>query len=298
MASPITAVEIELMVARNRDAERKRLGLTRYSEMRDRVAAQGTPRRSPTVTFEQRRDHRLAQRNVREARFAKDTCEIRGAAGSDLTFNGFACVTCLDEDDDSAAYDMEDGLGPWVESVLVGAFKKTLAQNCDVAFLLNHGGPTLARTKSGTLKLSERTLGRPTGLHCEAQLDGKNPSVAVLLSAIERGDLDEMSFAFRVTRHKWSDDYSRRWIQEVNLNQGDVSVVNYGANPHTGGLLGIKNPKKTPDPYMSEIGVPASGAGGYTETQGKKLLADIDLMVALNRDAERLRRSSYNPRPF
>jgi hypothetical protein len=57
---------------------------------------------------------------------------------------------------------------------------------------------------------------------------------------MERGDLDEMSFAFRVTRQEWNEDYTERWINEVNLSKGDVSIVNYGANPHTGGLTSLR----------------------------------------------------------
>jgi hypothetical protein len=57
---------------------------------------------------------------------------------------------------------------------------------------------------------------------------------------MDRGDLDEMSFAFRVTRQEWSPDYSQRDITEVNLNKGDVSIVNYGANPHTAGLTSLR----------------------------------------------------------
>jgi hypothetical protein len=52
---------------------------------------------------------------------------------------------------------------------------------------------------------------------------------------MERGDVDEMSFGFWVTRQQWSPDYDQRDILEVSLNKGDVSVVNYGANPATAG---------------------------------------------------------------
>jgi hypothetical protein len=50
-----------------------------------------------------------------------------------------------------------------------------------------------------------------------------------------------MSFAFRVTRQEWSPDYSQRDITEVNLSKGDVSIVNYGANPHTAGLTSLRS---------------------------------------------------------
>jgi HK97 family phage prohead protease len=147
-----------------------------------------------------------------------------GTGGDTLTFTGYACVT-------EQGYEMEDWLGPYTEVVRSGAFKKTLNEAADVPFLVNHGGLTLARTKSGTMRLAEDG----TGLHTEADLDPANPDVLALRSAMDRGDVDEMSFGFWVTRQQWSPDYDQRDILEVNLNKGDVSVVNYGANPHTAG---------------------------------------------------------------
>ena len=147
-----------------------------------------------------------------------------GTGGSTLLFEGYACVT-------ETPYEMQDWLGPFDEVVRAGAFTRTLADGADVPFYVNHAGLTLARTKSGTLHLSEDS----TGLFTSAGLDPRNPDVVALQSAMERGDVDEMSFAFWVTRQAWSPDYSQRDILEVDLNRGDVSVVNYGANPHTAG---------------------------------------------------------------
>ncbi|GIG57391.1 peptidase U35 [Longispora fulva] len=147
-----------------------------------------------------------------------------GTGGEALTFSGYACVT-------NTLYEMADWLGSYNEQVLSGAFRQTLADNADVAFLVNHGGLTLARTKSGTLTLAEDS----TGLAVEAPLDPASPIVAGLRSAMERGDVDEMSFAFRVTGQSWSPDYSQRDITAVDLHKGDVSAVNYGANPATAG---------------------------------------------------------------
>lgn len=147
-----------------------------------------------------------------------------GSGGSTLHFTGYACVT-------EAAYEMEDWLGPFDEVVRAGAFKQTLSQSADVPFKINHEGLTLARTKSGTMRLSEDS----TGLHVDADLDPGSPHVKGLRSAMERGDVDEMSFAFWAVRQQWSPDYLQRDILEVNINKGDVSVVNYGANPATAG---------------------------------------------------------------
>lgn len=134
-------------------------------------------------------------------------------------------------------YEMADWLGPYTEVVRSGAFAKTLAEKADVRLLVNHDGVPLARTKSGTLTLREVMPGEGdvSGLWCEADLDPASPLVQEIRSAMARGDLDEMSFAFRVTRQQWSPDYEQRDILEVELF--DVSVVTYPANPATSASL-------------------------------------------------------------
>ena len=148
-----------------------------------------------------------------------------GTGGSVLDFEGYASVT-------SRSYKMHDMFGEYDETVRSGAFKNTINQGCDTAFLSNHGGLTMARTKSGTLQLAEDAK----GLHTRAQLDPKRSDVADLRSAAERGDIDEMSFAFRTIRQEWSEDCDQRDLIELDLNRGDVSTVNFGASPHTAGI--------------------------------------------------------------
>jgi HK97 family phage prohead protease len=140
-------------------------------------------------------------------------------------FRAYASVT-------EQPYDMWDLFGPYVEELASTAFDVTLAADPDVAFLLNHGGMTLARTTSGTL-----TLGTDDhGLFYEPRLDPQNSVVRDVMSAVRRGDLNESSFAFRIMRGTWSPDYTAYRIEQVDLDRGDVSVVNYGANPATGDL--------------------------------------------------------------
>ncbi|WP_163571149.1 HK97 family phage prohead protease [Fodinicola feengrottensis] len=117
----------------------------------------------------------------------------------------------------------------WTESVDPDAFKTTLAQKPDLHLLINHEGMPLARTKSGTLQLSTDAH----GLHVEANLDRNDPDVQRLQTKMQRGDMDEMSFGFRVKRDEWNDDETERKLTEVSLHKGDVSVVNFGANPAT-----------------------------------------------------------------
>ena len=82
----------------------------------------------------------------------------------------------------------------WIEEIAPGAFDETLAAEPDVVFLLNHQDMTMARTKSGTLKLEVDKV----GLYQRADLDLRNPDSLKLATGIERGDIDEMSFAFWV----------------------------------------------------------------------------------------------------
>ena len=193
------------------------------------------------LTLEQSRAYRnvtwAEQADVAdEERLVKvDRPEIRASKdGQTLTYFGHAAVT----ENEYKVYG-----GPpfgWVETMARGAFKRTLLNNADVAFLVNHEGLTLARTKSGTLTLDEDS----TGLRTLAELDPSSNSVNDLRSAVDRGDIDEMSFAFRVVADEWTDDDGQpdspatgthRRVLEVNLNKGDVSAVNYGANPATSG---------------------------------------------------------------
>lgn len=148
--------------------------------------------------------------------------EVRAKTGGKSTLSGYASVT-------EQVYEMWDWLGPYGEVVRQGAFGKTLSENPAVQLLLNHGGLSMAYTEAGSLRLSEDS----TGLAMEADVNTARTDVRDMVTAIEDGDVAEMSFAFRVTRQQWSPDYDQRDILEVDIHKGDVSVVNFGANPAT-----------------------------------------------------------------
>lgn len=137
--------------------------------------------------------------------------EVR-AAGESNTIIGYAAIF------DSPSVDMG-----FTEFVTRGAFTKTLKDGADVRLLLDHEGAPLARTKSGTLRLSEDSR----GLRIEADLDPSNPLAQTVLSALRRGDMNQMSFAFRTIRDSWNSDRSVRELREVQLY--DVSVVTFPA---------------------------------------------------------------------
>jgi len=127
----------------------------------------------------------------------------------------------------AAVFDSPSEPLPWTEFVRRGAFAKTIKDGADVRLLIDHEGVPLARTKSGTLRLSEDD----TGLRIEASLDDANPDAAKLLSAMRRGDISQMSFAFETVKDAWSDDRRTRELKEVRLY--DVSVVTYPAYEQT-----------------------------------------------------------------
>lgn len=131
----------------------------------------------------------------------------------------------------AATFNQEYDLGPFRERIDPSAFNRTLAAGPDVRLLVDHEGQPLARTKSGTLTLQPDS----TGLHVRAQLEPADPDVQRLLPKMRRGDLDQMSFAFKVPAggDTWDDSFTRRTLREVNLSGGDVSVVTYPANEHT-----------------------------------------------------------------
>ena len=151
--------------------------------------------------------------------------EVRKSAdGNEFLVRGYASLF-------NSPYPVAGGpeKGGWIESIDKKAFDVTLAAKPDVHFLINHEGATLARTKSGTLKLSTDNK----GLLSEARIDRRDPMGQSLEVKMERGDLDEMSFAFRTVRQTWNEDYTDRVLNEVNIDKGDVSVVNNGANDKT-----------------------------------------------------------------
>ena len=117
---------------------------------------------------------------------------------------------------------------PFIEKIAPGAFTKTLQETPDVRLLINHEGLPMARTKNGTMRLYEDA----TGLFFEAEL-ANTQEARDLYTLVARGDVDQMSFAFRVIRQNWSKDRSERTLAEVSLADGDVSIVTYPAYPAT-----------------------------------------------------------------
>lgn len=177
--------------------------------------------------------HGIATRSagtIMEARVGR----LEARANGDGTFHIAGYATTWD-----TPYEVAGGppFG-WTETIARGAADKALAERDDTRFLINHEGVALARSKSKTMTMRADDLGLFVDVPA---LDLSNPRAQELASAITRGDLDEMSFAFSVTSQKWNDDYTERTITGLRLY--DVSAVTYPANPAT--IIGARNDKPT-----------------------------------------------------
>jgi HK97 family phage prohead protease len=169
-----------------------------------------------------------------ERRIAYTTLDLR-QADNGTTLYGYAAV-----------FDSPSEPMPFIEYVKRGAFSKTLKDGADVRLLIDHEGVPLARSKSGTLRMSEDER----GLAVEADLDPMNPDAARVISAMRRGDLSQMSFAFRTIKDSWNDERTVRELREVQLF--DVSVVTFPAYEQTvAEIRGRALRADEPQPMMS-----------------------------------------------
>jgi len=156
-----------------------------------------------------------------EVRFLK--AELRAESqGEEMALVGYAAMFNCESKD----------LGGFRETILPGAFKRSIDKGDDVKALFNHNpNAVLGRTKNKTLTLKEDER----GLQFRCQLDPNQQAHRDLHAAIKRGDIDECSFAFTVpdggqewTTKRGTDDWmAARTLKDVNLM--DVSAVTYPA---------------------------------------------------------------------
>ncbi len=119
----------------------------------------------------------------------------------------------------AAVFATEARLGSFTETIAPAAFRATLADGVDKLALVDHDpARLLARTRSGTLRLSEDSRGLAFELDVPDTQTGRD-----VLALAERGDLGGMSFAFRVRPggDRW--DGKRRELRAVQLLE--ISVV-------------------------------------------------------------------------
>jgi HK97 family phage prohead protease len=174
-----------------------------------------------------------------EVRVAKNGSDERRIEGHASVFN--------------TPYTLSDWVfGEIVEVVAPGTFTRAIAEKQDVRCLFNHDpNHILGRTKSGTLTISEDSVG--LAYSCTP------PSGTHVTESIERGDIDGSSFGFIVVKDQWVDERddknrvikSTRTIQDVDLF--DVSPVTYPANDSATSAIRSLFPGGIPAEFRSRM---------------------------------------------
>jgi HK97 family phage prohead protease len=178
------------------------------------ITALPSPRSEDLSMIEERKAMATAERITMFA-------EVRAVATEDgsLKIGGYA-----------ATFNSEASGLNFREVIAPGAFTRALASSDPVFLLVNHDmeGIPLASTQSGTLQLRQDK----TGLYMEATLDPANPKAQELSSALRRGDMDKMSFAFTVSPDGQTKDAGLRTLTDIERLY-EVSVVTLPAYDST-----------------------------------------------------------------
>ena len=146
-----------------------------------------------------------------------DGFEVEERDGKPSVMRGYAAVF----------NELSQDLGGFREQIAAGAFTEALTRD-DVRALFNHDpNYVLGRNRSGTLKMSEDQRG--------LAIEITPPDVQWvrdLLVSMKRGDINQMSFAFRVMPNgqDWAKDEEGRVVRTLKrLQLFDVSPVTYPA---------------------------------------------------------------------
>lgn len=133
-------------------------------------------------------------------------------------------------------YDAWTNLGWYDEQIQHGALDET--DLTDVRFLINHNTDMipLARSRNNNANSTMQMTVEEDGLHIRVNLDIENNSEArSLYSAVDRGDIDGMSFMFLVDGEQWEEeesDHPKRTITDIE-KVFEVSAVTFPAYEQT-----------------------------------------------------------------
>lgn len=176
------------------------------------IAYNGLPG-TPKQRIQQIKQHLRGELEIRKEAAQKAGVNYRNAevraASKPMVLEGYA-----------ALYNEPTDLGAFREMIAPGAFEEVMQD--DVRLLLNHDGAPLARTKNGTLQLSDDEKGllyRAELIDTQAGRD--------LYAMVERGDITQSSFGFTIERQEIQED-GLRVITKVGRLL-DVSPVTYPA---------------------------------------------------------------------
>ena len=159
------------------------------------------------------------------ARWQHRATEIDGKQFAEL--DGYASVAGVE-------YEMWDVFGPYGETIAPRRVPRRA-----------HRRPRTCRSWSTTRACpwpapATPPAGQPTlrlsadpSLRARAYVNPERTDVRDLLHAIDDQIVTEMSFAFQLLDGEWDEEFEHFTITRIDLDRGDVSAVNYGANPYT-----------------------------------------------------------------
>lgn len=133
-------------------------------------------------------------------------------------------------------YNSLTNIGGFGEVIEAGALDG--ADLKDVRFLVNHNTDMipLARSRNNNENSTMQMIVDDSGMNIRVNLDTANNSDAKnLYSAIQRGDIDGMSFMFTVERDEWENlesDHPTRHVKKIG-KVFEVSAVTFPAYPET-----------------------------------------------------------------
>jgi HK97 family phage prohead protease len=117
----------------------------------------------------------------------------------------------------AATFGVQTRILDFDEVIVPGAFTMSLSASKDVLALMDHDPrAVLARTKSGTLRLSQDTRGLAFDLDVPNTSAGRD-----ILELAERGDIGGASVGFLPIDERWEGD--RRELRAVDLKE--ISIV-------------------------------------------------------------------------
>lgn len=127
----------------------------------------------------------------------------------------------------AAPYNTPTDVGAFHEQIARGAFKRAMAEKQDCKALVNHDeSQVLARVGNGTLILADS----PAGLAFTIKLNPESQAHRDLYSSVKRGDVHEMSFAFKPSPNgeQWE---HRKGVQLRTLTDVDLFDISVVTNP-------------------------------------------------------------------
>ena len=126
-------------------------------------------------------------------------------------------------------YEQQTNVGGWFKEII----KRGALDGCDltdVPLFIHHNGAAipLARSRNNNKNSTMQLTPDTKGLYFRAELDGENNANSkALYSAVQRKDIDGMSYSFRVKEEKWIDLVKEVPTREIHKFKkiGEISAL-------------------------------------------------------------------------